>query len=159
MDPRIEAEKRQILEQINQIKGLGSYSPKQDPKSQAAMLDRLKDYESSRERHYDEEARMITQALQQAITETVQRIASVIINERRAEIEAACNFGELRDVLAAELARQFMAARFTDRPTPFDPAKVSPGMTTVLRAASHAGQSVGNGTAMPSPGYAKGVTP
>jgi len=105
------------MEQINQMKGLKGYS---DPKHEAAMLDRLRQYESSRERHYDEEARMITQALQQAITETVQRIASVIINERREEIEAACNFGELRDVLAAEPARQFMASRLMGTATPFD---------------------------------------
>ncbi len=62
-------------------------------------------------------------AMLNAVQETVQQIASVIINDRRQEIEDACNFGELRDVLAAELARQFMASRLTGAPTPFDAAK------------------------------------
>lgn len=74
----------------------------------------------AQERDHKRESAMIAQALQQAITETVQRIASVIINERRAEIEAACNFGELRDVLAAELARQFMSMRLMGQPVPGD---------------------------------------
>ena len=90
-----------------------------DPKE---LYRQLEAYEAKR--NADEEGRMIALALQQAITETIQRIASTIINERRAEIEAACNFSELRDVLAAELARQFMASRMLDQPTPFDPPRI-----------------------------------
>ena len=104
-------------------------------------LQQLDDYKS-RKRVLNEEAAIIEQAVKDAIRETVQRIAMTIINERRVEIEAACNFGELRDVLAAELARQFMAARFTGQPTPFDPVKVSPGMKALLRAPSQAGTGV-----------------
>jgi hypothetical protein len=83
------------------------------------------------ERMFSDES-MFKAALREAVKETVQSIASVIINERRAEIEAACNFGELRDVLAAELARQFMASRLTDQPTPFDAHKVSPAGRKVI---------------------------
>jgi hypothetical protein len=100
--------KMRTLEQMETLKGC-------DP----SLATQLQEYETHRKSK--EVAAMVAQALQQAITETVQRIASVIINERREEIEAACNFGDLRDAIAAELARQFMAARFLGQPTPFDP--------------------------------------
>jgi len=120
-----------------------------DPKE---LYRQLEAYEVRR--NADEEGRMIELALQQAITETIQRIAATIINERRAEIEAACNFGELRDVLAAELARQFMASRLTGAPTPFNAAKVSPAATSMLRAASRAGQGTASTTQQ---GYGPGI--
>ena len=58
--------------------------------------------------------------LHTAVREVIERLAMQIINERRAEIEAACSFGELRDTLAAELARQFMASRLQGLSTPLD---------------------------------------
>jgi hypothetical protein len=67
--------------------------------------------------------RIVTDALQAAIAETIQRIVNVIINEKRAEIEAALNFEDLQNAVAAELARQFMVARLTDQITPFDTMK------------------------------------
>lgn len=104
---------------MNQMEAMKNASPH--------MIEEIKRF--AEERDFKRETAMVQQALQQAITETVQRLASVIINERRAEIEAACNFGELRDVLAAELARQFMASRLTGQPTPFDPqAQVTGGV-------------------------------
>ncbi len=63
---------------------------------------------------------MFQHALADAISDTIRAVAGVILNERKAEIEAACNFEDLRDVLAAELARQFMASRLMGTPTPFD---------------------------------------
>lgn len=103
------------------------------------LLQKLHEYES-RKRTIDDEQQMIANAVRQAINETVQRIASVIINERRAEIEAACNFGELRDALAAELARQFMAMRLMGQPVPGDTKPTHP-------AYSAAGISSGQATA------------
>lgn len=64
--------------------------------------------------------------LSTAYKETVAKVALVILNERRAEIEATLNFADLRDALAAELARQFMASRLMGQPTPFDPRVTSP---------------------------------
>lgn len=93
------------------------------------VLKQLRDYDS-RKAVLSDEKEIIAAAIKEAITETVQRIAMTIINERRAEIEAACNFGELRDALAAELARQFMASRLMGAPTPFDSKPPYPGTST-----------------------------
>lgn len=94
------------------------------------VLKSLQKYES-RVKTLDQEKEIIAQAIRHAITETIQRIASVIINERRQEIEDACNFSELRDALAAELARQFMASRMLGQPTPLDKPNVYAGQPRV----------------------------
>ena len=103
------------------------------------ILERLREYEHSRNRQFDD--LMVQQALQAAIHEVIHAIALRIINDRREEIEAACNFGELRDVLAAELARQFMAARLTGAATPFDPPAA--GTAQHYRSPQSGGAGVG----------------
>lgn len=126
--------KAQIMDQMEARKNASPY-----------MIEEIKRF--AEERDFKRETAMVQQALQQAITETVQRLASVIINERRAEIEAACNFGELRDVLAAELARQFMASRMLNQPTPFDPRTVGgSGVTSGPMQSTNKQSQVGQGS-------------
>lgn len=94
------------------------------------------------ERMFQDE-RMFKEALMDAVKETVRAIASVIINERKADIEAACNFEDLRADLAAELARQFMAIRFNGQPanTKMSDAAAAKGPLTTQGGA--AGYGVG----------------
>lgn len=141
MKPEEIAKIKELIEKETYQKRMEVEKYAQNYNADPEILDRIKELERNRNR--EREDTMIHQALQQAITETVQRIASVIINERHAEIEAACNFGELRDVLAAELARQFMASRLTGAPTPFD-AKPSPGYGGTAVGVTASGQLLRN---------------
>lgn len=104
------------------------------------------------ERMFQDE-RMFREALQEAVRETVRAIANVIINERKADIEAACNFEDLRADLAAELARQFMAIRFSGQPANTkmsDAAKVVTTQSPISSAGGAIGYNAGSGV-LPQP--------
>jgi hypothetical protein len=64
--------------------------------------------------------RTFRSAVAAAYQEMVSKVASVILNENREKIEATLNFEDLRDALAAEMSRQFLAARLLGHETSVD---------------------------------------
>ena len=61
--------------------------------------------------------KMLHVVFEQAFREMVQVIALKMLNDHRIELEDVCSFDNLRDALASELARQFVAWKMTGGPS------------------------------------------